>query len=168
MQKVTDPRDVIDFLREKENNSVFGVGRKITHRFFDKSRHGCCVQLRQFFRDHGKGYTLHYEIEEYDGVIGVEIHSETKTPRDVHDFIRTQFLKPDLEDKTKASYRFAVHRIGWQGQELDNIIEEIKVAVDELYRKYDAYLNYVEGYYAGKGSVDGCISYDEFMSKITA
>ena len=117
MQKVTDPREIIDFLRNKENKSVFGMGREITHYFYNSSRHGCCVQLRQFFRDHGKGYTLHYEIEEYDGGIGVEIHSETKTPWDVHDFIRTQFLKHDLKDKkTNASYRFAVHRIGWQGK----------------------------------------------------
>lgn len=87
--KVTDPREVIAFLREKENKSAFGVGREITHRFFNKSRHGCCVQLRQFFRSIGNGFTLHYEIEEYDGGLGVEIHSETKTPRNVHDFIRT-------------------------------------------------------------------------------
>ena len=97
MQKVTDPREIIDFLRNKENKSVFGMGREITHYFYNSSRHGCCVQLRQFFRDHGKGYTLHYEIEEYDGGIGVEIHSETKTPWDVHDFIRTQFLKHGVQ-----------------------------------------------------------------------
>ena len=168
MQNVKDPREVIAFLREKENKSAFGVGREITHRFFNKSRHGCCVQLRQFFRSLGNGFTLHYEIEEYDGGLGVEIHSETKTPRDVHEFIRTQFLKSDLEDKTNTSYRFAVHQIGWRGRLLDEVIEDIKVAVDELYRKYDAYLNYIEGYYAGKGTVEGCKSYEDFMREVTA
>ena len=168
MQNVTAPRDVIDFLRKKENKSVFGMGREITFHFYNKSRPGCCVQLRQFFRSLGNDFTLHYEIEEYDGGLGVEIHSEKYTPRDVHDFIRTQFLNADLKDRTKTAYRFAVHWIDWQGRELDEVIEDIKVAVDDLYRKYDAYLNYVEGYYAGKGSVEGCKSYKEFMHKVTA
>ena len=167
MQNVTDPREVIDFLREDKNRNLFGVGREITYYFFNKSRHGCCVQLRQFFRGYGNGVTLHYEIDEYAGGIGVEIHSEPKTPKDVHEFMRRQFqYEPKRGHDETGSYRFAIQEIEWQGRSLDDVIVDVKAAVDELYRKYDAYLNYVEGYYAGKGTIDGCVSYRDFIREI--
>ena len=180
MHKVTDPREVIGFLRKDKNRNLFGAGREITHCFFNEKKHGCCVQLRQFFHSLGNGFTLHYEIEEYRGGIGVEIHSElVETLPCVHTFIYNQFkdghglkLKGKArkgELKVNKAYRFAIHRIKWQeARDRDKVIEDIKVAVDELYRKYDAYLNYVEGYYFDKGTVRGCKSYVEFMREVTA
>ena len=111
--------------------------------------------------------TLHYEIEEYEKGINVEIHSETKTPSDVHTFIQKQF-DVQIKPGTNASYRFATIEIAWKGRTLDDIVNDIKKAVDTLYRKFDAYLNFVEGYYAGKGNLDGCKSYADFIHDLTA
>ena len=167
MANVNDPREVIDFLRKDENKYIFGEGRDITGKWYAKGRHGVCVQLRQFFGKARQGMTLHYEVEEYDNGIYVEIHSETKTPSNVHAFIKKQF---DVRLKTSpdGSYRFATIEITWKGRTLDDIVNDIKKAVDTLYRKYDAYLNYVEGYYSGKGSLVGCKSYTDFMRELTA
>lgn len=167
MVNVNDPREVIYFLQKDENKYIFGEGRDITGKWYAKNRHGVCVQLRQFFGKSHQGTTLHYEIEEYDGGVYVEIHSEAKTPSDVHDFIKKQFevrIKPGTND----SYRFATIGITWKGRTLDVVVNDIKKAVDTLYRKYDAYLNFVEGYYAGKGNLDGCKSYTDFMHELTA
>lgn len=167
MTNVNDPREVIDFLRKDENKHIFGEGRDITGKWYAKDRHGVCVQLRQFFgRDH-QGATLHYEIEEYDNGISVEIHSETATPSDIHDFIKKQF-EVQIKPRNPKSYRFATIEITWKGRTLDDIVNDIKKAVDTLYRKYDAYLNYVEGYYSGKGDLVRCKSYTDFMYELTA
>lgn len=53
MSNVNNPNEVIDFLRKEENRNLFGEGRRITFSWFNASRHGCCVQMRQFFRDFG-------------------------------------------------------------------------------------------------------------------
>ena len=168
MQCVNDSREVIDFLQRQENQSFFGEDRMVTFRFY---RAGACVQLRQFFKDYVAGFTLHYEIEEYRGGIVVEIHSELpETLPAMHDFIYEQFkighaleFKGRTRENGRRSYRFATQQIEWHGRSLEDILADIKSAVDVLYRKYDAYLNYVEGYYAGKRGVDGCKSYSLFM-----
>ena len=167
MANVNDPRGVIDFLRKDENKYIFGEGRDITGKWYAKDRHGVCVQLRQFFGRTCQGATLHYEIEEYDNGINVEIHLETGTPSNVHAFIKNQF-EIRFKPRTQKSYRFATIEISWKGRTLDDIVNDINKAVDTLYRKYDAYLNYVEGYYAGKGNLDGCKSYANFMHGLTA
>lgn len=167
MTNVNDPREVIDFLRKDENKYIFGEGRDITGKWYAKGRHGVCVQLRQFFGKAHQGVTLHYEIEEYDNGINVEIQSETKTPSDVHAFITKQF-DVRLKTSTNGSYRFGTIEITWKGRTLDDIVNDIKKAVDTLYRKYDAYLNYVEGYYSGKGDLGGCKSYTDFMHELRA
>lgn len=167
MVNVNDPREVIDFLRKDENRYIFGEGRDITGKWYAKKQHGVCIQLRQFFGKDNQGVSLHYEIEEYDNGINVEIHSETGTPSDVHAFIQKQF-EVHIKPRTTDSYRFATIGITWKGRTLDDIVNDIKKAVDTLYRKYDAYLNFVEGYYAGKGNLDGCKSYAAFMQELTA
>ena len=167
MTDVNDQREVIAFLRKDENRYIFGEGRDITGKWYAKDRHGVCVQLRQFFGVAPQGATLHYEIEEYDNGINVEIHSEPETPSNVHDFIKNQF-EVCIKSRTGGSYRFATIEISWKGRTLDDIVNDIKKAVDTLYRKYDAYLNYVEGYYAGKGDLGGCKSYTDFMRELTA
>lgn len=167
MVNANDPREVIAFLRKDENKYIFGEGRDITGKWYAQERHGLCVQLRQFFGRARQGATLHYEIEEYDDGINVEIHSETKTPPDVHAFIKKQF-EVRIKPGTSNSYRFATIGITWKGRTLDDIVNDIKKAVDTLYRKYNAYLNYVEGYYAGKGDLNGCKSYTDFMRELMA
>lgn len=167
MASVNDPHEVIDFLQKDENKYIFGEGRDITGKWYAKNRHGVCVQLRQFFGRNNQGTTLHYEIEEYEGEINVEIHSETETPLNVHDFLKNQF-KVQIKSRTGTSYRFATIGIPWKGRTLDDIVNEIKKAVDTLYRKYDAYLNYVEGYYTGKSNLNGCKSYTDFIKELTA
>lgn len=167
MANVNDPREVIDFLRKDENKYIFGEGRDITGKWYAKDRHGVCVQLRQFFGRNHQGATLHYEIEEHKKKIYVEIHSETKTPSDVHDFIKAQF-DVQIKPRTQNSYRFATIEIMWKGRTPDDIVNDINKAVDTLYRKYDAYLNYVEGYYSGKGDLVGCKSYADFIHDLTA
>lgn len=162
MAIVNDPRGVIDFLQTNENKFIFGEGRDITGKWCPKGRHGVCVQLRQFFGRTHQGATLHYEIEECKNGIRVEIHSETKTPSAVHAFIRKQF-DVQIKSRTNNSYRFATIEIAWKGRMLDDVVNDIKKAVDILYRKYDAYLNYVEGFYSGKGEIAGCKSYTDFM-----
>ena len=169
MQKITDPREVIGFLRKKENRDIFGEGRSITGGWYAQQRHGTCVQLRQFFGIAPLGYSLHYEIEECRDMINVEIHSETQTPTPVHDFLREQFKEChslQIKSKSNGSYRFATIRVSWEGCTLDEVLSDIKKAVDTLYRRYDAYLNYVEGYYAGKGGIEGCKSYTDFVQGI--
>ena len=171
MLTVTDPREVIDFLRKKENRNFFGEGRSITGGWYAQGRHGVCVQLRQFFGRARQGMTMHYEIEECGNRISVEIHSESQTPTPIHDFLREQFEGCHLlqiKSKTNGSYRFATIRISWEGCTLDVVVNDIKKAVDTLYRRYDAYLNYVEGYYSGKGGIEGCKSYTDFMCELTA
>ena len=166
MLSVNDPREVIDFLRKDENKYIFGEGRDITGQWYAQDRHGLCVQLRQFFGRARQGATLHYEIEEYDNRINVEIHSETETPQDVHAFIKKQF-EVQIKPGTGNSYRFASIGITWNGRTLDDVVNDIKKAVDTLYRKYDAYLNFVEGYYSGKGNLDNCRYYVDFMRELT-
>ena len=167
MLSVNDPRQIINILRKDENKYIFGEGRDVTGGWYVKERHGSYVQLRQFFGRAHQGVTLHYEIEEYKGGIHVGIHSETGTPQDVHDFIKKQF-EVQIKQKHRASYRFAIIEIPWKGRTLDEIVNDVKKAVDTLYRKYDAYLNYVEGYYYGKGKTDGCKSYVDFIRELTA
>ena len=166
MKQVNDPREVIDFLLEDGNRNIFCEGRSITGGYYPlnkKNPHGVCVQLRQFFGEACQGTSLHYEVEEYRNGISVEIHSETKTPRAVHDFIRNQVKwKPKGR---KGSFRFATRRVEWRGRALDDVIADITKEVDGLYRQYDAYLNYVETYYARKASVDGCKTYDAFKAE---
>ena len=166
MANVNAPREVIDFLRKDENKYIFGEGRDITGKWYAKDRHGVCVQLRQFFGRTRQGTTLHYEIEEYDNGINVEIHSEPGTPPDVHGFIKQQF-NVQFKPRTSESFRFATIEIAWKGRTLDDVVNDIKNAVDTLYRKYDAYLNYVEGFYSGKGKIVGCKSYKDFMHELT-
>jgi len=167
MASINDPRQIINFLRKDENKYIFGEGRDITGGWYGKDRHGICVQLRQFFGRARQGMTLHYEIEECERGIKVGIHSETKTPSAVHDFIKEQF-EVQIKPKPNVSYRFATIEISWKGRTLDDIVTDIKEAVDTLYRKYDAYLNYGEGCYAGKGNIVECKPYAEFMSGLMA
>ena len=168
MQNVTDPREVIGFLRKKENRNIFGEGRSITGGYWSdkENKHSLCVQLRQFFGRTRQGKTLHYEINETQGRgLNVEIHSETNTPKIVHEFLKKQF---EWEPKgSHGAYRFATKSITWQGRAFDDIVSDIKKAIDDLYRKYDAYLNYVEGFYSGKCGMEGCKSYADFVQGIS-
>ena len=164
MQSVDKPSEIIEFLQREENRNAFGEGREIVRGF--PAGHGCCVQLREFFGN--DGVALHYEIQVYRGRIVVEIHSEGSTPRNVHEFMRNQFqCTPRERQPETGTYRFATQEVTWQGRNFDDILADIKSAVDALYRKYDAYLNYVEGFFAGKGSVDGCKSYADFTRVIS-
>ncbi len=88
----------------------------------------------------------------------------------MHQYIRTQFESHGLKNRSRSkAYRFASQEISWRNQCLDKVLKLIKAAVDGLYRKYDKYLGYVEGYYASnKGSLEGCMSYDAFMREKTS
>ena len=108
MANVNDPREVIDFLRKDENKYIFGEGRDITGKWYAKDRHGVCVQLRQFFGKAHQGVTLHYEIEEYDNGINVEIQSETKTPSNVYAFIKSNLM---CVSKRVPTGRIALQRL---------------------------------------------------------
>ena len=164
MQCVDNPSEIIEFLQREENRNAFGEGREIVRSF--PSGHGCCAQLREFFGN--DGVALHYEIQVYRRNIFVGIHSEGSTPQSVHMFIRNQFKYTLKERQSETgTYRFAIQKVDWKGRNFDDILADIKKAVDALYRKYDAYLNYVEGYYAGKGDVDGCKSYVDFTRVIS-
>lgn len=165
--QVTSPREVVDFLRRDENRNRFGEGKEITHCYFPPTG-SVCVQFRQFFPGKKPGNALHYEVfagkRGQGQCLAVEIHSEGGTPPNVHQYIRTQFENHGLMNRSRSkAYRFASQVIPWRNQCLDKVLKLIKAAVDGLYQKYDEYLGYVEEYYANKGSLEGCMSYDAFM-----
>lgn len=157
MPIVNDPREVIYHINE--NRNALGINRQVTSAYcppINENRHGICVQLRQFFGE----LALHYEIEEYGGGINVEIHSETRTPQEVHEFLRSQF--DTISKGGNGSYRFATHRIAWRGRPPSDVVADIKKAVDDLYKTYDAYLSYVKSFFDNHDTMNGCRSYDTF------
>ena len=134
------------------------------------------MHLGCFWGMFGPRQSLHYEIEAYHGDILVEIHSEMVTSlQAVHAFLYEQFKDKNLRLKGRErngnlivnrAYRFGTTKITCDDS-FDAILKRIKTAVNALYKDYDSYLKYVEGYYVGKGNVAGCNSYVDFMHRIS-
>lgn len=156
---VKSNQDVIDFLRNSENQCIFGNDKTIT-----ETCDSNCVKLKHFLGNPDDvRYGVHYEILKYGDKILVEIHAEEHdTPSGIRDFLQKS-LAFVRKSGPHDSYRGATHEISCVGHLLGDVVKDIDKAVCELYEKYEAYLDYVIKFWREHKSVDGCKYYDDFI-----
>ena len=158
---VKSNQDVIDFLRNPENQCIFGNDKKITETY-DKN----CVKLKHFLGNSDDArYGVHYEIQKNGDKIFVEIHAEERdTPLNVRTFL-VGSLGLVRKRGPNDSYHGVTHEISCAGRPIGDVVKDIDKAVCELYDRYEAYLDYVIKFWREHKSVDGCKYYDDFIKQ---
>ena len=156
---VKSNQDVIDFLRNSENQCIFGNDKKIT-----ETCDSNCVKLKHFLGNpNDDRYGVHYEIQKNGDKIFAELHAEEHdTPLEIRDFLQNS-LGLVRKPGPHKSYRGVTHEISCVGRPLACVVNDIDKAVCELYKKYEAYLDYVIKFWREHKSVDGCKYYDDFI-----